>query len=934
VPQPQPLNQIASRLASALVLAAYAFVPAGSVPAQVAPSALLSGTVFQDFNSNGVRDTTGTLTNDGAGTVGTAVDRGLGGVVVTAYDALGVATTTTSAANGSYTLNAAGPGPYRLEFTGLPAGLQPGPFGTNNDTTIRFIPNVASASNLDLGLVDPREYCQDNPDLVTNCYVFGDPSGNTNPVLVSFPYSAGSNRDAPNPAPFGDFDVPVHPTVATAAQVGSTWALAYRRTSGTLYTATFMKKHSGFGPGGIGAIYQIPPVGAPALFADLNTIFGAGTAGTYVHATVACPAAPANPYDCDNFDAGWDAVGKQALGGLAVSDDDTKLYVMNLANRTLYELPLTTLPTVANSRTSAVPTANVPTPGGTAANCAASDVRPFAVTTYRSVIYAGLICSAESTSNRADLWAYVYSIDAATLAFSAAPVFQAPLNDIAYPRGRANNDPGQQAEWNPWEATFTKLTDLVTVNGTFTVYPQPMLTDLALDDGLLMIGLRDRFGDQMGNGTFSDPADNTRIYFGVTGGDVLLACGNPPPTGWTLESNGRCGTSGAGPQNTGQGPGNGEYYFRDEHFTFHEEVALGGLAQVPGFPNLALTAFDIIPIQNSDNLFDGGARWVTNSTGAYAKAYRIFNGAVGNNTTFGKAGGLGDLVAICDLAPLEIGNRLWRDDDLDGVQDPDEPVLAGVTVRLYDSNGSLIATTVTDANGNYRFSSTNLGNFGADGIPNTADDAALPGFKPSTNGVTNNYTVRLDNPADYATGGPLAGLFLTGANAASGANSDSRDSDATNTANPLGSPPGTWPVIPVIAGAPGFNNHTYDFGFNTTPTAVTLLSFAIEGVTEHSVQLTWTTATELNNFGFKIYRAPVDDLAQASVVHVEPSAIPGGSGAGASYHYTDPIPNAGPWWYWLVDVDTGGREMPHGPVTTAIGGASLNFRLFLPLVWR
>jgi hypothetical protein len=267
-----------------------------------------------------------------------------------------------------------------------------------------------------------------------------------------------------------------------------------------------------------------------------------------------------------------------------------------------------------------------------------------------------------------------------------------------------------------------------------------------------------------------------------------------------------------------------------------------------------------------------------------------------------------------------------------------------VTVRLYDSNGTLIATAVTDSNGTYYFSNAsgtstgnaryNLGNFGADGIPNTADDAALPGFKPSTNGVTNNYTVRLDNPADYATGGPLAGLFLTTTNAPSGANGDSRDSDAANTPNPSGSPAGTWPVITFGTGTPGFNNHTYDFGFNTTPTAVTLTSFAVESVTEQAVQLGWVTASEVDNYGFKMYRAAADDLAQANVVHFEPSVIPGGRGAGASYHYVDPIPNAGPWWYWLVAVDTRGREAAYGPVTTAFSGADLKFRLFLPVVRR
>ena len=41
--------------------------------------------------------------------------------------------------------------------------------------------------------------------------------------------------------------------------------------------------------------------------------------------------------------------------------------------------------------------------------------------------------------------------------------------------------------------------------GTRAVYSQPMLTDIAFDNGSLILGLRDRSGDQIGNGTLSNP---------------------------------------------------------------------------------------------------------------------------------------------------------------------------------------------------------------------------------------------------------------------------------------------------------------------------------------------------------------------------------------------------------------------------------------------
>ena len=52
---------------------------------------------------------------------------------------------------------------------------------------------------------------------------------------------------------------------------------------------------------------------------------------------------------------------------------------------------------------------------------------------------------------------------------------------------------------------------------------------------------------------------------------------------------------------------------------------------------------------------------------------------------------------------LTIGDTVYVDYDGDGVEDPGEPGLAGVTVTLYDDLGQVVATTTTDANGNYAF---------------------------------------------------------------------------------------------------------------------------------------------------------------------------------------------------------------------------------------
>ena len=95
------------------------------------------------------------------------------------------------------------------------------------------------------------------------------------------------------------------------------------------------------------------------------------------------------------------------------------------------------------------------------------------------------------------------------------------------------------------------------------------------------------------------------------------------------------------------------------------------------------------------------------------------------------------------------------------------------------------------------------------------------------------------------------------------------------------------------------------------PTAVELLYFQADRLSGQQVQLEWATALEVDNFGFNLYRANVNDLGHASLIHFEP-AVTQGSGSGATYVYVDTAPYAGPWWYWLSDVDTYGRETFHG----------------------
>ena len=731
--------------------------------AQTLASYAISGTVFDDYNQDGSQG---------------AREPGINGIVVTAYDSsegkVATATTTTVGnTQGQYTLTIPdATGPVRVQFSNFGAtstipqlvGFQPSK--RIGGTTVAFVTGDQASNVVNLGIERPGEYCQNNPAMATSCYVRGDQSDPGAHVIVRFPYNSSGTAATNPPTP-----------LAAAPQVGATWGLAYRRSSDDLFAAAYTKQFVGYKPGGsTGAIYIIHgadsdyPTVDPQPFIDLNAMFNARIAGANFHART-------NNYTPDL--AAYDAVGKTALGGLALSEDESTLYAMNLADRNLYSIPLGAAPAapVAPGASTLVRTP-VPTP----TDCNANDVRPFAVTAYQNLIYVGAVCSAESTitpsnpkGDASQLKAYVFAFTPGS-GFNATPVFETPLNYPRHCADRAFNFPltcaiHYGALWNPWQPD-TKYAY------RSTIYPQPLLTKLAFDNGDLLLGLRDRYGDQTGHNVAGVPEARSA-------GDILRACLTVPgdfASGWTLEHNGTCGNNTilAG-RNNGKGPGNGQYYYQQYYVPYHDYTSTGAIAQIPGAPGLMATAFDSGKI-----VYAGGVRTYNNTTGVETNSYDIYN----TNTsplTFGKASGLGDLVALCQSAPIEIGDRLWVDSNGNGIQDAGEPTLSNVTVHLYSSDGkTLLQTTTTDSNGSYAFT-----------------------IAPHTQ-----YVVKLDNAADYSTG-PLKGYELTPANQDNGKQGIGSKATLPTPDAPIGAD--NFPQMSVSAHTPGQNDYSLDVGFLNMP---------------------------------------------------------------------------------------------------------------------
>jgi len=56
-----------------------------------------------------------------------------------------------------------------------------------------------------------------------------------------------------------------------------------------------------------------------------------------------------------------------------------------------------------------------------------------------------------------------------------------------------------------------------------------------------------------------------------------------------------------------------------------------------------------------------------------------------------------------ELSRLILGNRVWHDENANGIQDPSERGIGGICIELYDINNNLLEKTSTDSNGYFAF---------------------------------------------------------------------------------------------------------------------------------------------------------------------------------------------------------------------------------------
>jgi hypothetical protein len=810
----------------------------------------VSGTVFQDYNLNGALDFVPVVPNTPTPVNATANDVGVPGVTVNAFDASGALVKTTTTSTDPLTL-----GQYTLAITGAqdsnirvevvpPAGYVPGPHGTGaiaGDTTTQFV--TMPTTGVDVALAIPNEYAPAAPPILNTVQIAAiGPAPEQTGVGVDPPFadqtqaslvrSAWSDRgDASSTAP-----PPPPITEATAAQTGSVWGLDQLDETWA-FTATLFKRHARLGP---------PPTNPGPDYNPLGELYlthlGTNSANANATPWVTIPQAGTNPRtnepamsanDWYHDYSAYLPVGTIGLGGLALSPDHRSIYVINLARRSMWRVPFT-LTGPGNSPVAGAPTEillplNLPT---AVQGCDQDWVRPFGITTYRGAEWVTLTCTgptAAAAPTNSNLRGYLYRYDVATDSFASAPYFEFPL--FGYTRGQVAAGFGNGL-WTPW-LTSTVWQHGSGANFSNVVDPQPLLSDVAFHaGGEFSIGIKDRFGDMGGEhaGSPIQPVglaaeDGTR-YDVISGGDTQRVCPAPGTGVLTLEAGGKCGGRTGAEPGSGTGPGNatdgfGEFY-TDDWQSSHRHVSLAGLLQVPGFAEMVNTDFD--PNNKALRFRAQGYRFLRNVDG------NDFNGAGADPLTnfrtlldvvtpadsstapptpasgplgsFGKGSSLGDLQALIGPGPIEIGNRVWLDANNNGIQDPGETPLAGVTVNLYAVGGTVpITHATTDGNGDYFFSD------GPDPDPVNNPTSEVYGIVGLVPGGA--FTLRLDDPANYTGTGPLVGLGPTLTNTGNGPTPDSNDSDGVAVNG--------FSQAAVIAPGAGTSDHTFDFGFVTVP---------------------------------------------------------------------------------------------------------------------
>ncbi|HDA6968688.1 TPA: MSCRAMM family adhesin SdrD, partial [Staphylococcus aureus] len=201
----------------------------------------------------------------------------------------------------------------------------------------------------------------------------------------------------------------------------------------------------------------------------------------------------------------------------------------------------------------------------------------------------------------------------------------------------------------------------------------------------------------------------------------------------------------------------GNYVWEDTNKNGVQELGEKGVG------NVTVTVFD-----NDTNTKVGEA--VTKEDGSYLipnlpngdyrvefsnlpKGYEVTPSKQGNNEEL-DSNGLSSVITVngkdnlsADLGiykpKYNLGDYVWEDTNKNGIQDQDEKGISGVTVTLKDENGNVLKTVTTDADGKYKFTDLDNGNY-------KVEFTTPEGYTPTT--VTSGSDIEKDSNGLTTTG--------------------------------------------------------------------------------------------------------------------------------------------------------------------------------------
>jgi hypothetical protein len=757
-------------------------------------SAQISGTVFRDFNANGVKDNNATYN-----------ETFVAGVSVKAFNAANVQLGTTKITNASGTYSfTVGEIPaataVRIEFSGLATGDFSSTNGAGNGSNVQFVTSPSAVTNFAVNAPDDYWDNATDPYLLLSVQQKGQRAGD-----AANRFSLLQLRNSTSGVPTSAANVVTVDTSKRTAlhnQTGTTWGIGYQKRYDRYFAAASLKRIGDLGQYGLGGVYFTSKSASDYVYSggfNLNGVTPANGGGVLNFGTItrtfsntisdnnlASTIGNAQSRDMDAFTK----VDKMSFGGIDFDGSTNNLYMLNLFQKRLvvFDASATNATLSGASAATLAPFTLAydlaSLPGWPAAAGAGDNIRPWALSFHHSKGYIGVVSDASTTQAIANLKGYILQFDPQNIAAGFTTVLTIDFDKYGPATGLYQFGPWLDT-W-PTAAGAAGMGNFATNNSTgFTEYPQPVISDINFnEDGSMDISIKDRFGDQAGGYLELLPiSGNANFKESAIRGDLLHAC--LVGSTWITEGiSGSCvqtlanSASTTGPVGTRWSYNNtGNEYYADYSGDTRAENALGSTAKLMGSQRIVSAVMDPMDdgvTAGANHFFTAGLQWNNVLTGLKTQNARInYGGPLAGSDGHGKSNCLGDIEFATPEQPLQVGNRIWVDANGNGIQDAGETtagVPTGTTVTLrspgvdgiYGNGDDQTWTTTTNATGNYYFSTLSsadnrkpatwigVGNTILPGYEYRIEVAVPGGFQITKVNVASNGVDNIDNDASLS----------------------------------------------------------------------------------------------------------------------------------------------------------------------------------------